>query len=265
MAKLTVSLAQMRITAGDVRRNVNLAEKLIQEASQRKSHIVVLPELWSTGYALAEAREHATELNKGLFAQLSTLATQHRICITGSILEKRGLEVANSSPFFASNGRMMGIYRKIHLFGLMEEDKYLQPGSSPVSIDLPWGVTSLAICYDLRFPELFRRYALDQNARLVLVCAEWPLERIAHWRALLIARAIENQVFIVACNAAGESGGTVFGGHSMIVDPWGRVVVEAGEEPQLLTGEFDLDMVDEVRRKLPALSDVRNDVYTEGS
>jgi predicted amidohydrolase len=265
MAKLTVSLAQMRIIPGDVRRNVNLAEKLIQEASQRKSHIVVLPELWSTGYALSEAREHATELNKGLFAQLSTLATQHRICITGSILEKRGLEVANSSPFFASNGRMMGIYRKIHLFGLMEEDKYLQPGSSPVSIDLPWGVTSMAICYDLRFPELFRRYALDQNSRLVLVCAEWPLERIAHWRALLIARAIENQVFIVACNAAGESGGTVFGGHSMIVDPWGRVVVEAGEEPQLLTGEFDLDMVDEVRRKLPALNDVRTDVYAEGS
>ena len=261
MSKLTFSLAQMRLTAGDSRRNITQAEKHVLEASQRKSHVVVLPELWSTGMALENARQEATEINKGLFAQLSTWATQYRICITGSILEKRGLEVSNSAPFFANNGRMMGIYRKIHLFGLMNEDKYLQPGNSPVSLDLPWGVTSLAICYDLRFPELFRKYALQDGAKIVIICAEWPLERIAHWRALLVARAIENQVFIVATNAAGESGGTVFGGHSMIVDPWGRIVVEAGEEPQLITAEIELDVIDDVRAKLPALNDVRTEVY----
>lgn len=261
MARLTFSLAQMRLTAGDVRRNVAQAEKHIVEASQRKSHVVVLPELWSTGMTLDNAKEHAQELNKGLFAQLSTWATQHRICITGSVLEKRGLEVSNSAPFFANNGRMMGIYRKIHLFGLMDEDKYLQSGSSAVSLELPWGTTSLAICYDLRFPELFRKYALDHGAKIIIVCAEWPLERIAHWRALLVARAIENQVFMVATNAVGESGGTVFGGHSMIVDPWGRIVIEAGEDPQLVTAEIELDMIDEVRAKLPALNDVRSDVY----
>ncbi len=262
MPKLTISLAQMRLTAGDFKRNVLQAEKHIVEAAQRKSHIVVLPELWSTGMALENAKEHAQELNKGLFAQLSTWATQHHICITGSVLEKRGLEVANSTPFFASNGRMMGIYRKIHLFAPMEEDKHLQPGSSPVSLDLPWGVTSFAICYDLRFPELFRRYALQDDSKIIILCAEWPLVRIEHWRALLIARAIENQVFIVACNAAGESGGTVYGGHSMIVDPWGKVIIEAGEEPQLVTAEIELDTIKEARERLPVLRDTRPEIYT---
>jgi omega-amidase len=261
MPKLTITLAQIRLAYGDVKRNLQTAEKAIAEASQRKSHMVVLPELWSTGMALDQAKEHASELNKGLFTQLSTWATQYKVSIIGSILEKRGNEVSNSAPFFASNGRMMGVYRKIHLFGLMNEDKFLQPGSSPVSLDLPWGVTSLAICYDLRFPELFRKYALEENSIITIIPAEWPIERIAHWRALLLARAIENQSYIIACNAAGETNGTVFGGHSTIIDPWGRTIVEAGEEPQIISVDIELDTINDVRGKMSALTDVRRDVY----
>ncbi len=261
MAKLTISLAQMQITAGDVRKNTAVVEKMTADAAYRKSRMIVFPELWSTGYVLAEAKEHASELSKGTFAQLSNFATQHKICIVGSILEKRGIEVANSAPFFAPNGRMMGIYRKIHLFRLMEEDKYLQPGASPLTLDLPWGVTSFAICYDLRFPELFRKYALEDGAKMIVIPAEWPLVRIEHWRALLIARAIENQCYIIGVNAAGETAGTVFGGHSMVVDPWGKIVVEAGEDPQLITVDIEMDTIDEVRSRIPVFDDVRHDVY----
>lgn len=261
MPKLNISLAQMRIAYGDVKRNIAQAEKFIADAAARRSHIVVLPELWSSGMTVDNAKANASELNQGVFAQVSTWATQYKITIVGSMLEKRGLEVSNSAPIFAPNGRMMGVYRKIHLFGLMDEDKYLQPGSSSVALDMPWGVTALAICYDLRFPELFRKYSLEQNAKLIIIPAEWPLARLDHWRTLLLARAIENQCFIVACNSVGETGDTTFAGHSMIVDPWGRVVVSAGEDSQLLTGEIDLDLIDEVRKKLPALKDVRHDVY----
>ena len=135
---------------------------------------------------------------------------------------------------------LAGVYRKIHLFRLFDEHKWLGEGEAPTMMDLPWGRAGLSICYDLRFPELFRRYAVEHGAELILICAEWPLVRVEHWRALLIARAIENQCFVAATNSCGDTGGTVFGGHSMIVDPWGAVIAEAGEDESLVTAEVDL-------------------------
>lgn len=260
MAKLRISLAQMNIALGDVRKNVNTAEEMITEAAKRGSHLVVLPELWSTGYALDQARELGTQLNVGIFAQVATLATQNKISVVGSLLERRGLEVTNSGTFFAPNGRLMGVYRKIHLFRLMEEDRWLQPGAAPLIMDLPWGTTGMAICYDLRFPELFRRYAV-QGAKVIVMPAEWPIERLEHWRTLLQARAIENQCFMVATNSAGQTGTTTFAGHSMIVDPWGKIVVEVGEAPTLVTAEIEVDTVDAVRNRIPVFEDRRPDVY----
>jgi predicted amidohydrolase len=260
MAKLKVSLGQMNIALGDVRKNTNTAEEMITEAGRRGSHLIVLPELWSTGYALDNAKELGSQLNVGIFAQAASLATQHKVSVVGSMLEKRGLEVTNSATFFAPNGRLMGVYRKVHLFRLMEEDRWLQPGSAPLIMDLPWGTTGVAICYDLRFPELFRRYAV-QGAKVIVLPAEWPVERIDHWRTLLQARAIENQCYMIATNAAGPTGNTNFGGHSMIVDPWGKIVMEVGEQPTLATAEIDIDYVDVIRNRIPVLEDRRPDVY----
>jgi len=262
MPRVVISLAQMNITTGDQRRNINTAEAYITEAGdqRRKSNLVVLPELWPSGYALEQARDLASQLNTGTFAHMASMATQHKICVVGSALEKRGLEVTNSAAFFAPSGRMMGVYRKIHLFQLMDEHRYLQPGNSPLLMAIPWGDTALEICYDLRFPELSRKYAV-QGAKMIIVPAEWPIERIEHWRALIIARAIENQCFIVACNAAGRCGDKVMGGHSMIVDPWGKIVLEVGEQPTLATAEIDTDLVDSVRAKIPVFDDRRPEAY----
>ncbi len=260
MAKLKVSLGQMNIVLGDVRKNTATAEEMVAEAGRRGSHLIVLPELWSTGYALDQAKELGSQLNVGIFAQAASMATQHKISVVGSMLEKRGLEVTNSGTFFAPNGRLMGVYRKVHLFRLMEEDRWLQPGSAPLIMDLPWGSTGMAICYDLRFPELFRRYAV-QGAKVIVMPAEWPIERVDHWRTLLQARAIENQCYMIACNSAGLTGKTTFGGHSMIVDPWGKIVVEVGEEPTLATAEIDIDYVDVIRNRIPVFEDRRPDVY----
>lgn len=260
MAKLNISLAQMNIALGDVKRNFTTMTKLTGEAARRGSHLVVFPELWSTGYALDQGKELASVLNKGMFAQIATTATQNKISIIGSILESRGENVSNSAAFFNPKGRMMGVYRKIHLFPGMDEPQYLQKGSSPLIVDLPWGKTALAICYDLRFPELFRRYALEE-ASLVIVCAEWPIARIDHWRALLIARAIENQCYIVATNSVGQTGDTVFGGKSMVIDPFGKVLIEGSDEPNLLTVDIEMDRVEEVRRFMPVLDDRRPETY----
>lgn len=260
MAKLVISLAQMHLALGDTRKNLKVGEEWTAEAARRGSHLIVFPELWTTGYALEQARELASELNAGAFLQISTMAAQNKISIVGSGLEKRGLQVANSAPFFAPNGRLLGVYRKIHLFQLMDEHRYLQPGEARLVMDLPWGTTGIAICYDLRFPELFRRYAVD-GAKIILLPAEWPIERLEHWRALLVARAIENQCYIVAVNSCGQTGSTTFGGHSMIVDPWGKIVIEVGESPMLATAEIETDFVNSVRSRIPVFDDRRPELY----
>lgn len=260
MPKLTISLAQMNVVLGDSRRNVQQFETYTAEAARRGSHLVIFPELWASGYALENARDLSASLNAGEFAHVSTTATQHKISIVGSLLEKRGIEVSNSATFFAPNGKLLGVYRKIHLFQLMNEHRWLQAGAAPLILDLPWGKTAIAICYDLRFPELFRRYAVE-GAKLVIIPAEWPTQRVEHWRTLLQARAIENQCYIAACNAVGQTGDTEFAGHSMIIDPWGKIVVEAGETPLLATAEIDLDYVDEVRKRIPVFEDRRPETY----
>ena len=135
------------------------------EASRRKSQLVVLPELWSSGYDLENAAAHADKLNTGMFSELSRLAARYHIAVVGSILEQRDGTVTNSAAWFSSDGGMLGVYRKIHLFRLFDEDKWLGEGHAPTVLDLPWGPTALTICYDLRFPELYRHYALSTRRR----------------------------------------------------------------------------------------------------
>lgn len=260
MPKLNISLAQMNISLGDVTRNYTTMQRLTTEAARRGSHLVVFPELWSTGMIWEKYRDLADPLNGGVFTQTTTLAQQNKISIVGSVYEQRGDQVANSSAFFAANGRTMGVYRKIHLQREPQEARYLQAGTSPLTMDLPWGPTSIAIGYDLRFPKLFRRYS-QEGTSLIVIPALWPREQIPHWNILLQARAIENQVYVVAVNAAGETGTEIYGGHSMIIDPSGQIMIQGGEEPVLLSVDIELDRVNEIRTEMPFLSDQRNDIF----
>ena len=261
MTKLSISLGQMQIRLARVEDNLATAEGMIGEAASTNADLVVLPELWSTGYDLENAGDYADELGAGMFAQLADTARANSIAVFGSVLERRGDQIMNCATYYDSKGSLGAVYRKIHLFRLFDEHKWLGEGESPSILAFPWGAAGLSICYDLRFPELFRRYAVAQGAKLMLLCAEWPLARVEHWRTLLIARAIENQCFVVAANSCGDTGGTVFGGHSMIVDPWGKVLIEAGEDECLLTAEIDLEEVDRVRQQIPVFEDRRPDAY----
>ncbi len=256
--ELTVSLAQMDVALGKPEANLAKAWELVIEAKRRGSDVVVFPELWTTGYDLKNARRYAAGLNEGHFARMAEMAKENNIHIVGSLLEARGGRYYNTAPMFSPYG-MVGVYRKVHLFRMMEEDKYLSPGEEVPVFDLRWGKCAIAICYDLRFPELFRRYAIA-GAVVVFVPAEWPHPRLAHWRTLLAARAIENQMFVVACNRVGESARERFFGHSAIYDPWGEALVEAGGSELLLTATLDLEMAERVRRRMPVLADRRPDL-----
>lgn len=262
---LTVTLVQMDCTLGLPAENFARAEDFVAEAGRRGSDLVVLPELWSTAYDLENAVTHATPLalnheGDGWFARLAQMARGNRVWLTGSILEANEGRFYNCMAFYSPQGELAGVYRKIHLFRLMQEEQYLAPGPEPALLDLPWGKTGLAICYDLRFPELFRRYALA-GANLVVLPAEWPHPRREHWRTLLAARAIENQCFMAACNRVGESKGNRFFGASAVIDPWGATLIEGGEIETLLTVSLDLAAVAAARSRIPVFADRRPELY----
>lgn len=257
---LRVSLGQMDAVKGEPETNFATAATMAAEAARRGSHVLMLPELWGSGYDVSRVQEHASPTNRGLFARVAALAAQHGLHICGSLLSVADGGIANTIAFFGPDGRIVTEYSKLHLFRLMDEDKWLVPGKRPALAEGPWGLAGLAICYDLRFPELFRQYALA-GARLIFLPSAWPHPRLAHWRTLLRARAIENQMFVVACNRVGTTDGTSFFGHSSVIDPWGELLVEAGEQAGLFTVDLDLTQVESIRERIPVFQDRRTDVY----
>lgn len=257
---LTISLAQTQIQLGRPEQNFVHIQELIQEAAGRGSRMLVLPELWSTGYTLADAANMA-KINRQILPRLTNLASKHAISIGGSMILEEGGRFFNSFTFHTPDGSSPVHYEKIHLFRLMDEDRWLSAGNRLAQFSAPWGETGLAVCYDLRFPEMFRRYALN-GVQLVLITAEWPLQRIRHWRTLLLARAIENQCFVAAANCVGECGGETFGGCSAVISPWGDVIGESSaDQPNLLTVNIDMDEVAKIRQRIPIFEDRRPDLY----
>lgn len=232
------------------------------EAKARGADILVLPELWGSAGDLEHAEAHASALDAGMFSAVARAARENQIAVVGSLLEAMAARFYNTATLIDARGSRIGVYRKLHLIPLFDEDKYLAGGDDAPVFDAAFGQCALAVCYDLRFPELWRHYALD-GARLVFLPAAWPVQRIAHWRALLPARAIENQFFIAATNRVGVTNGETFGGHSMIVNPWGETLVEGDDCEALLVAQIDLDWVDAVRQRVPVFRDRRVDVYGE--
>lgn len=259
--EITIALAQMAITLGQPERNRDEARSLADRAAAQGADILLLPELWATGYDLARSREHASPLDEGDFAIMGELAKQHGLYVVGTHLERNpdGLPF-NTAAMYGPTGGRLGAYHKVHLWAPLGEVEHMTPGHTLPTIDLPWGRVALAVCYDLRFPELWRRFA-DAGAHLVLIPAEWPVRRIEHWRLLLRARAVENQFFVAGCNRAGSDADGNFGGHSAIVDPWARVLVEGGPEPDLAIAKIELEEVTQSRHLFPFLADRRPEVY----
>jgi predicted amidohydrolase len=260
MVMLHVALAQMDIHTGRPDTNLATVRPLVAAAAAQGADLLLLPELWSTGYDLTRACELADGEHEGIHAQLATLAREQSIAIAGSTLMQGAARPTNTATLYDAQGQRLARYDKLHLFGLMDEPTYLASGNHLTVSHTPWGHTGLAICYDLRFPELFRSYALH-GAALVLLPAEWPAVRIEHWRTLVRARAIENQCFLVAVNRVGSDSANTFGGHSLVVDPGGQVLVEGGEQAELLFAALDLDVVQQARARIRVLDDRRPDVY----
>jgi len=260
---LTLALAQMDVPQGQPKENLARARGFAREARGCEADLLLLPELWHHGYDLEHAENWATPLGEGGFAEMAKMAREFDLHVAGSILERHQGGVSNTAVLYGPGGELLGSYRKMHLFRLMEEHRYLTPGDHATLCDTPWGPTGLGICYDLRFPELFRTMALA-GAKLFLVPAQWPVKRLEAWLLLARARAVENELVVAACNRVGADEDVFFPGRSIVVDPWGNALLEGDETEGLLVATADLREIEKARRYLTVYEDRRPSAYVVG-
>lgn len=224
------------------------------------SDLVVLPELWPNGGFTYEAWEPTAQTLDGPLVATLQDAARAVSCVlhAGSFIERHhDGSLTNTAVVFERDGSTTAVYRKIHLFGFADgEPKYLVAGDEVVVADTSVGRLGLATCYDLRFPELFRKLA-DEHCDLFVVPSAWPLARVGHWTVLAQARAIEDQTPLMAVNTAGTHGGVEMGGRSIVVDATGAIVAEAGAGEQVLRAELDPEVTANWRQRFPALGDRR--------
>ncbi|MBI5342549.1 MAG: carbon-nitrogen family hydrolase [Deltaproteobacteria bacterium] len=247
------AVLQFRIDMGDVDANAERAFALLREAARRKAELCVLPEMWSTGFAY-DRLAALSGATPELLRSLGEFASGNRMAIAGSLPERRGKSVFNTLYVIGRDGAVAGRYRKAHLFQPSGEHLHFRKGTGDGVVPTDLGTIGPLICYDLRFPELSRKYFME-GATLFCVSAQWPSVRKAHWGLLNTARAVESQLFVVAANAVGRSGDFRFAGGSLIVSPWGERLAYCGEEEGLATAEVDPAQVVEIRRRIPCAQD----------
>ncbi len=256
---MKIALLQLEVLEKNKAANVLHGLQLVRDAA--KTHeLVVLPEVWTTGYSLGHLAEEAEEITSPVLAELAQIARAEQCAIlAGSVPMRHDGKIYNTSVAIDKAGRFVNYYDKVHLFGLFNEADFFAPGNNFKAFELDGVCCGSTICYDLRFPELFRHLAL-QGAKIIFCPAEWPTARGDIWRLLAQARAAENHTFVVAVNCAGSFKGAPFYGHSMVVAPSGKILAEAGSEEEVLSCELDLAAIDRVRNRLNALADVRKEL-----
>ncbi len=248
---IKVAAIQMQVVSGEPKKNMVRAEALLNEAALQGAQAALLPELWTTGYDLDRFDALARDYGDATLQFLQDSASRLKMAIVGgSFPVKRPDGVYSSCHVIGSDGTLSASYSKEHLFPLLKEPQYLRPGSPGVVTQTPLGKWATLICFDIRFPESARQLAY-RGARLLWVPAEWPHPRLDHWRTLLRARAIENQLFVVAANRCGTGDNSHWCGHSTIIDPWGNILAEAEEEETVLLADLDMAQVDAVRARIP--------------
>ncbi len=255
---ITAAAIQFTVTQGDVDANLAYVRKALPRAATQGANLVVLPEMWSCGFAYKNLNELAVR-TEGIVEELLELSLRYKLVIVGSLPEPNDDNVFNTI-YMADNGNLAGMYRKIHLFSLLGEDRAFSSGDSWLLADTSIGKVGVIICYDLRFPELSRRLAIE-GAQVICVPAQWPKPRQEHWRTLLRARAIENQLFVVACNACGIIGKLDFFGMSMIINPKGELLAEASEDEGEIIAALDMQVMKDWRAQIPCFNDRKPECY----
>jgi predicted amidohydrolase len=273
MANTAFDVAVLQMNSGeDKARNVETALRLIDDAAATGARLVVLPEIWTFLGSDEGNRANAEFIPGPVTDALAAKAKQHGIYLHGgTMLEKRDGEpkLFNTTVVFDPSGELVARYSKIHMFDVVldgvasyQESNTVQRGEEIVTFDMDGTTVGLAICYDLRFPELFRILTLRGADVIVLPAAFTMTTGKDHWEVLIRARAIENQVYMVSCGQYGpDSSGKWCYGRSLIADPWGTVLATAPDREFVLRATVDLDYLQKVRRQVPSVQNRQADLY----
>lgn len=257
--EITISLLQMRILPGNVGKNVEKAGLLIRKAGEEGADVAILPEMFSSGFYYRDM-DGVAEESPAVIRRIQELCKEKKVTAIFSVPEKDGSAIYNTAYLVGKDGKRKGKYRKVHLFGLFMEDRYFARGGETVLISIPSLTIAPLICYDLRFPEISRKMTL-LGAEILVYCSQWPKERLSHWKALLRARAIENQLFVAATNGCGKSGKIQLAGHSMVVSPYGNTLIDCGKKEGCYTIVIDKGEISQFRRMMPCLKDRYPEAY----
>jgi len=252
-----IALAQVAGGGGGV---LDAAGRMTEEAAAAGASLICFPEQFVTGWSPEISPGSGETLDGPLAAAFRRMAQESGIVVIGSIVEAgEGDRPKNTVVVLGAGGELLAAYAKVHLFSPGGEDRNYTPGDRIATFAVDGMTFGLAVCYDLRFPEIFRIYALA-GAECVLLPAAWPCCRLRHWETLLPARALENQYYTAGVNTAGGPGGIYCGG-SLAADPDGEIIARGGSGEELLFIDLDPAVVHAARKSLPSLSDRRSDLY----
>ncbi|WP_435124955.1 carbon-nitrogen family hydrolase [Halobaculum sp. D14] len=270
---MKLALAQLDVEAARPAANRERAVDAVEAAADRGADLVALPELWNVGYFAFDAYSRQAEpLGGPTLTELRDVAADNDVALlAGSVVEDLEASadageavpadegLANTAVLFDASGDRRLVYRKHHLFGYdSAETELLTAGETLQTADVCGFTVGVTTCYDLRFPELYRRLA-DAGVTLTLVPSAWPYPRVEHFETLPRARAVENLGYVATVNGAGEQGDAELVGRSTVYDPWGTTLASAADDPTLVTADVDPGRVDDVRDDFPALRDRRDD------
>ena len=262
---MKVAVAQISCLLGDPEANLLKVREFSRRAKEAGAELIVFPEMTDTGYSMPVIRVHANHWNSGFLPGLQEIAREFSIAIVSGVSERDGASIYNSQVLINSRGDIAGKYRKTHLYAVapVEEQTCFAPGDCFASFELGSLRFGFSICYDLRFPEMYRKLVTEQNVTAFIISSAWPFPRVEHFRTLAMARAIENQSYVVASNRVGKDDDLWFCGSSTIIDPRGVAIAAASaDREELIQADLSEELVRSVRNRLQSLAHRREDLYS---
>ena len=261
---MKIAVAQISCSLGDPEANLSKVHDFSRRAKDVSAELIVFPEMTDTGYSMSVIQKHANHWKSGFVTGLQEIAKQLSIAIASGVSERDGSSIYNSQVLVDAKGEIVAKYRKAHLYAVapVEEQTCFTPGDSFASFKLGRLRFGFSICYDLRFPEMYRKMAIEQNVGAFAISSAWPFPRVEHFRTLALARAIENQSYVVVSNRVGKDDDLWFCGSSAIIDPRGVVIAAASaDREELIHADLSQELVDSVRQRVQSLGHRRQDLY----